>query len=104
MCNNSNFVDENVFFVDVVSDSIGSPISNSRREIGNSQLNKHMERPARELFIWALLAQRVAMAELFWGAEREGIAAALFAAMLCREMSQRCDDLVNREEMDEVAQ
>ncbi|KAM6159459.1 transient receptor potential cation channel subfamily M member 5 [Rhynchocyon petersi] len=50
-------------------------------------LNQKSEDPWRDLFLWAVLQNRHEMATYFWAMGQEGVAAALAACKILREMS-----------------
>ncbi|XP_059254797.1 transient receptor potential cation channel subfamily M member 5 [Mustela nigripes] len=50
-------------------------------------LNRRSENPWRDLFLWAVLQNRHEMATYFWAMGQEGVAAALAACKILREMS-----------------
>nr|XP_020644461.1 transient receptor potential cation channel subfamily M member 5 [Pogona vitticeps] len=50
-------------------------------------LNQRSENPWRDLFLWAVLQNRHKMAYYFWAMGQEGVAAALAACKILREMS-----------------
>ncbi|KAG8125707.1 hypothetical protein E2320_020813, partial [Naja naja] len=50
-------------------------------------MNQKSENPWRDLFLWAVLQNRHEMAHLFWAMSPEGVAAALAACQIVREMS-----------------
>ncbi|XP_034869654.1 transient receptor potential cation channel subfamily M member 5 [Mirounga leonina] len=51
-------------------------------------LNRKSENPWRDLFLWAVLQNRQDMATYFWAMGQEGVAAALAACKILREMSR----------------
>ncbi|KAL7992121.1 hypothetical protein Chor_016377 [Crotalus horridus] len=51
-------------------------------------MNQKSENPWRDLFLWAVLQNRHKMAHLFWAMGPEGVAAALAACQIVREMSR----------------
>ncbi|XP_053058733.1 transient receptor potential cation channel subfamily M member 5 isoform X1 [Acinonyx jubatus] len=54
---------------------------------GLLDLNRKSENPWRDLFLWAVLQNRHEMAAYFWAMGQEGVAAALAACKILREMS-----------------
>ncbi|XP_038198784.1 transient receptor potential cation channel subfamily M member 5 [Arvicola amphibius] len=50
-------------------------------------LNRKSEDPWRDLFLWAVLQNRYEMATYFWAMGQEGVAAALAACKIIKEMS-----------------
>ncbi|XP_078289957.1 transient receptor potential cation channel subfamily M member 5 isoform X1 [Panthera onca] len=54
---------------------------------GLPDLNRKSENPWRDLFLWAVLQNRHEMAAYFWAMGQEGVAAALAACKILREMS-----------------
>ncbi|XP_036030310.1 LOW QUALITY PROTEIN: transient receptor potential cation channel subfamily M member 5 [Onychomys torridus] len=50
-------------------------------------LNRRSEDPWRDLFLWAVLQNRYEMATYFWAMGQEGVAAALAACKIIKEMS-----------------
>ncbi|XP_055470654.1 transient receptor potential cation channel subfamily M member 5 [Psammomys obesus] len=54
---------------------------------GLLDLSRKSEDPWRDLFLWAVLQNRYEMATYFWAMGREGVAAALAACKIIKEMS-----------------
>ncbi|KFP75112.1 Transient receptor potential cation channel subfamily M member 5, partial [Acanthisitta chloris] len=50
-------------------------------------MNQKCENPWRDLFVWAVLQNRHKMANYFWAMGREGVASALAACTILKEMS-----------------
>ncbi|CAL8098840.1 unnamed protein product [Calicophoron daubneyi] len=61
------------------------------------------ERPAREIMMMCILLGKLTMAQVFWAHEKQPIAAALLAAILFSELSDRVDDVSVKEEYEEAA-
>nr|XP_031546978.1 LOW QUALITY PROTEIN: transient receptor potential cation channel subfamily M member 5 [Vicugna pacos] len=62
----------------------------ARRPMGQKwllDLNQRSENPWRDLFLWAVLLSRHEMATYFWAMGQEGVAAALAACKILKEMS-----------------
>ncbi|XP_058382132.1 LOW QUALITY PROTEIN: transient receptor potential cation channel subfamily M member 5 [Diceros bicornis minor] len=62
----------------------------ARRPAGQKwllDLNQRSENPWRDLFLWAVLQNRHEMATYFWAMGQEGVAAALAACKILKEMS-----------------
>ncbi|NXL91702.1 TRPM5 protein, partial [Alectura lathami] len=51
-------------------------------------MNQKSEKPWRDLFVWAVLQNRHKMANYFWAMGQEGVASALAACKILREMSR----------------
>ncbi|KAH0620963.1 hypothetical protein JD844_021901 [Phrynosoma platyrhinos] len=60
---------------------------NAKRLPGPLDMNQKSENPWRDLFLWAVLQNRHKMAYYFWAMGQEGVAAALAACKIVREMS-----------------
>ncbi|XP_061468754.1 transient receptor potential cation channel subfamily M member 5 [Rhineura floridana] len=60
---------------------------NAKRLPGPLDMNQKSENPWRDLFLWAVLQNRHKMAYYFWAMGQEGVAAALAACKILREMS-----------------
>ncbi|XP_062974482.1 transient receptor potential cation channel subfamily M member 5, partial [Elgaria multicarinata webbii] len=58
-----------------------------KRLPGSLDMNQKSENPWRDLFLWAVLQNRHKMAYYFWAMGQEGVAAALVACKIVREMS-----------------
>ncbi|KAM3855915.1 transient receptor potential cation channel subfamily M member 5 [Vipera latastei] len=61
--------------------------TNTRKVPSFFDMNQKSENPWRDLFLWAVLQNRHKMAHLFWAMGPEGVAAALAACQIVREMS-----------------
>uniref|UniRef100_A0ACB8G2Y0 Transient receptor putative cation channel sub M member 5 n=1 Tax=Sphaerodactylus townsendi TaxID=933632 RepID=A0ACB8G2Y0_9SAUR len=59
----------------------------AKRLPGPLDMNQKSENPWRDLFLWAVLQNRHKMAYYFWAMGQEGVAAALAACKILREMS-----------------
>ncbi|XP_054825976.1 transient receptor potential cation channel subfamily M member 5 [Eublepharis macularius] len=59
----------------------------AKRIPGPLDMNQKSENPWRDLFLWAVLQNRHKMAYYFWAMGQEGVAAALAACKILREMS-----------------
>ncbi|XP_077177636.1 transient receptor potential cation channel subfamily M member 5 [Paroedura picta] len=59
----------------------------SKRLPGPLDMNQKSENPWRDLFLWSVLQNRHKMACYFWAMGQEGVAAALAACKILREMS-----------------
>ncbi len=57
--------------------------------------------PQQNLFLWALLLNRIDIAKLFWQIDEHQICSALFASKLLKSMSKRLTDL--EKELDRYA-
>ncbi|XP_026524164.1 transient receptor potential cation channel subfamily M member 5 [Notechis scutatus] len=57
------------------------------RKFSSLDMNQKSENPWRDLFLWAVLQNRHEMAHLFWAMGPEGVAAALAACQIVRQMS-----------------
>uniref|UniRef100_A0A8C3TJJ2 Transient receptor potential cation channel subfamily M member 5 n=1 Tax=Catharus ustulatus TaxID=91951 RepID=A0A8C3TJJ2_CATUS len=55
---------------------------------GPLDMNQKSENPWRDLFVWAVLQNRHKMANYFWAMGREGVASALAACKILKEMSR----------------
>ncbi|XP_040322665.1 transient receptor potential cation channel subfamily M member 5-like, partial [Herpailurus yagouaroundi] len=64
-----------------------SPAGRPEAGKGLLDLNRKSENPWRDLFLWAVLQNRHEMAAYFWAMGQEGVAAALAACKILREMS-----------------
>ncbi|XP_029141347.1 transient receptor potential cation channel subfamily M member 5 [Protobothrops mucrosquamatus] len=62
--------------------------TNARKFPSLFDMNRKSENPWRDLFLWAVLQNRHKMAHLFWAMGPEGVAAALAACQIVREMSR----------------
>ncbi|NXI51298.1 TRPM5 protein, partial [Chloroceryle aenea] len=61
---------------------------NTKRLPGPLDMNQKSENPWRDLFVWAVLQNRHKMANYFWAMGQEGVASALAACKILREMSR----------------
>ncbi|NWI85952.1 TRPM5 protein, partial [Pitta sordida] len=61
---------------------------NTKRLPGSLDMNQKSENPWRDLFVWAVLQNRHKMANYFWAMGREGVASALAACKILKEMSR----------------
>uniref|UniRef100_A0A8D0GBQ5 Transient receptor potential cation channel subfamily M member 5 n=1 Tax=Sphenodon punctatus TaxID=8508 RepID=A0A8D0GBQ5_SPHPU len=59
---------------------------NAKRLPGLLDMNQKSENPWRDLFLWAVLQNRHKMANYFWAMGQEGVAAALAACKILKEM------------------
>uniref|UniRef100_A0A8C0EAH2 Transient receptor potential cation channel subfamily M member 5 n=1 Tax=Bubo bubo TaxID=30461 RepID=A0A8C0EAH2_BUBBB len=55
---------------------------------GHLDMNQKSENPWRDLFVWAVLQNRHKMANYFWAMGQEGVASALAACKILKEMSR----------------
>lgn len=62
--------------------------TNTRQLPGPLDMNQKSEKPWRDLFVWAVLQNRHKMANYFWAMGQEGVASALAACKILREMSR----------------
>ncbi|NXK51312.1 TRPM5 protein, partial [Chauna torquata] len=62
--------------------------TNTRQLPGPLDMNQKSENPWRDLFVWAVLQNRHKMAKYFWAMGQEGVASALAACKILREMSR----------------
>ncbi|NXQ42619.1 TRPM5 protein, partial [Catharus fuscescens] len=62
--------------------------TNTKRLPGPLDMNQKSENPWRDLFVWAVLQNRHKMANYFWAMGREGVASALAACKILKEMSR----------------
>uniref|UniRef100_U3KAF6 Transient receptor potential cation channel subfamily M member 5 n=1 Tax=Ficedula albicollis TaxID=59894 RepID=U3KAF6_FICAL len=62
--------------------------ANTKRLPGPLDMNQKSENPWRDLFVWAVLQNRHKMANYFWAMGREGVASALAACKILKEMSR----------------
>ncbi|XP_025057921.1 transient receptor potential cation channel subfamily M member 5 [Alligator sinensis] len=62
--------------------------TNAKRLLGLLDMNQKSENPWRDLFLWAVLQNRHKMAKFFWATGQEGVAAALAACKIVKEMSR----------------
>ncbi|NXS29887.1 TRPM5 protein, partial [Pomatostomus ruficeps] len=60
----------------------------TRRVPGPLDMNQKSENPWRDLFVWAVLQNRHKMANYFWAMGQEGVASALAACKILKEMSR----------------
>ncbi|XP_068832373.1 transient receptor potential cation channel subfamily M member 5 [Capricornis sumatraensis] len=63
------------------------PARRNSGQKGLLDLNQRSEDPWRDLFLWAVLQNRHEMATYFWAMGQEGVAAALAACKILKEMS-----------------
>uniref|UniRef100_A0A8B9BNM3 Transient receptor potential cation channel subfamily M member 5 n=1 Tax=Anser brachyrhynchus TaxID=132585 RepID=A0A8B9BNM3_9AVES len=61
--------------------------TNTRQLPGPLDMNQKSKNPWRDLFVWAVLQNRHKMANYFWAMGQEGVASALAACKILREMS-----------------
>ncbi|XP_027557816.1 transient receptor potential cation channel subfamily M member 5 [Neopelma chrysocephalum] len=61
---------------------------NTKRLPGPLDMNQKSENPWRDLFVWAVLQNRHKMANYFWAMGQEGVASALAACKILKEMSR----------------
>ncbi|NWS97982.1 TRPM5 protein, partial [Mionectes macconnelli] len=61
---------------------------NTKRLPGPLDMNQKSENPWRDLFVWAVLQNRHKMANYFWSMGQEGVASALAACKILKEMSR----------------
>ncbi|NXF99271.1 TRPM5 protein, partial [Sakesphorus luctuosus] len=61
---------------------------NMKRFPGPLDMNQKSENPWRDLFVWAVLQNRHKMANYFWAMGQEGVASALAACKILKEMSR----------------
>ncbi|XP_009926293.2 transient receptor potential cation channel subfamily M member 5 [Haliaeetus albicilla] len=61
---------------------------NTKRLPGPLDMNQKSENPWRDLFVWAVLQNRHKMANYFWAMGSEGVASALAACKILKEMSR----------------
>ncbi|KAF4801614.1 Transient receptor potential cation channel subfamily M member 5 [Turdus rufiventris] len=61
---------------------------NTKRLPGPLDMNQKSKNPWRDLFVWAVLQNRHKMANYFWAMGREGVASALAACKILKEMSR----------------
>uniref|UniRef100_A0A674I4L5 Transient receptor potential cation channel subfamily M member 5 n=1 Tax=Terrapene triunguis TaxID=2587831 RepID=A0A674I4L5_9SAUR len=62
--------------------------TNAKRLPGLLDMNQKSENPWRDLFLWAVLQNRHKMANYFWAMGQEGVAAALAACKILKDMSR----------------
>ncbi|KAL2303525.1 hypothetical protein Nmel_008796 [Mimus melanotis] len=62
--------------------------TNTKRLPGPLDMNQKSENPWRDLFVWAVLQNRHKMANYFWAMGQEGVASALAACKILKEMSR----------------
>ncbi|OXB74122.1 UNVERIFIED_CONTAM: hypothetical protein H355_004459 [Colinus virginianus] len=62
--------------------------TNTKQLPGPLDMNQKSEKPWRDLFVWAVLQNRHKMANYFWAMGQEGVASALAACKILREMSR----------------
>ncbi|NXO83696.1 TRPM5 protein, partial [Sitta europaea] len=62
--------------------------TNPKRLPGPLDMNQKSENPWRDLFVWAVLQNRHQMANYFWAMGQEGVASALAACKILKEMSR----------------
>ncbi|NWW29824.1 TRPM5 protein, partial [Panurus biarmicus] len=62
--------------------------TNAKRLPGPLDMNQKSENPWRDLFVWAVLQNRHKMANYFWAMGQEGVASALAACKILKEMSR----------------
>ncbi|NXA98477.1 TRPM5 protein, partial [Melanocharis versteri] len=62
--------------------------ANTKRLPGPLDMNQKSENPWRDLFVWAVLQNRHKMANYFWAMGQEGVASALAACKILKEMSR----------------
>ncbi|NXN14320.1 TRPM5 protein, partial [Indicator maculatus] len=60
----------------------------TKRLPGPLDMNQKSENPWRDLFVWAVLQNRHKMANYFWAMGQEGVASALAACKILKEMSR----------------
>uniref|UniRef100_A0A670XW18 Transient receptor potential cation channel subfamily M member 5 n=1 Tax=Pseudonaja textilis TaxID=8673 RepID=A0A670XW18_PSETE len=65
----------------------GGKKKTNARKFSSPDMNQKSENPWRDLFLWAVLQNRHEMAHLFWAMGPEGVAAALAACQIVRQMS-----------------
>ncbi|NWX97608.1 TRPM5 protein, partial [Nothoprocta ornata] len=61
---------------------------NSKQLPGPLDMNQKSQNPWRDLFLWAVLQNRHKMANYFWAMGQEGVASALAACKILKEMSR----------------
>ncbi|XP_009633747.1 transient receptor potential cation channel subfamily M member 5 [Egretta garzetta] len=61
---------------------------NTKQLPGLLDMNQKSENPWRDLFVWAVLQNRHKMANYFWAMGQEGVASALAACKILKEMSR----------------
>uniref|UniRef100_A0A8C5TX78 Transient receptor potential cation channel subfamily M member 5 n=1 Tax=Malurus cyaneus samueli TaxID=2593467 RepID=A0A8C5TX78_9PASS len=61
---------------------------NTKRLPGPLDMNQKSKNPWRDLFVWAVLQNRHKMANYFWAMGQEGVASALAACKILKEMSR----------------
>ncbi|NXS08545.1 TRPM5 protein, partial [Neodrepanis coruscans] len=61
---------------------------NTKRLPAPLDMNQKSENPWRDLFVWAVLQNRHKMANYFWAMGQEGVASALAACKILKEMSR----------------
>ncbi|NWU76305.1 TRPM5 protein, partial [Onychorhynchus coronatus] len=66
----------------------GKKKSDKMRLPGPLDMNQKSENPWRDLFVWAVLQNRHKMANYFWAMGQEGVASALAACKILKEMSR----------------
>ncbi|KAM7019489.1 transient receptor potential cation channel subfamily M member 5 [Passerculus sandwichensis] len=62
--------------------------TNTKGLPGPLDMNQKSENPWRDLFVWAVLQNRHKMANYFWAMGQEGVASALAACKILKEMSR----------------
>nr|XP_022319514.1 transient receptor potential cation channel subfamily M member 5-like [Crassostrea virginica] len=63
-----------------------------KKKKSNLPCKKEIKNPAKHLFIWAVLMNRMSLAELFWKIGGDHIGASLFASCLLQKLSKVADD------------
>jgi hypothetical protein len=56
-------------------------------------LNERVPYPEKNLFVWALLMNRIEIAKIFWRIGRHQVSTGLFASNLLRSLSKSLPDL-----------